>query len=240
MTGSRGPSTPIVTTSPATAATTLRDNPGGGDGAADTEVEGSEHSAPLGGLTSAKLHVRSGLSSLRLRPGGDQRELYRATFEGATPQVRLLDGRVLVQYRGISFDWRKRNAAIGLNTTIPWTFELVGGIQRVEADLRAVDVRRFDLAGGTERIQLELGQPNGEVPVRIVGGAKTIRLERPRGVPVRLRVVGSAAEATVDGVKVGRSGGASTLESPGWDRARDRIALDIVGGSKSIEIVDRA
>ena len=220
-------------------ATTLRENPGGGDGAADAEVAGSEHSAPLGGLASARLHVRSGLSSLRLRPGADERELYRAAFEGATPQVRLRDGRVLVQYRGIPFDWRKRSATLGLNTTIPWTIEAMGGIQRVEADLRTVDVRKFDLVGGTERIQIELGAPRGEVPIRIVGGAKTIRLERPRGVPVQLKVVGSTGAATVDGLKLGKRGGESTLVSPGWDRARDRISLEVVGGSKSIEIIDR-
>ena len=35
-------------------------------------------------------------------------DLYRARFDGATPQVRVRDGRVIVQYRGIPFDWRKR------------------------------------------------------------------------------------------------------------------------------------
>jgi DNA-binding MarR family transcriptional regulator len=219
-------------------ATSLRENPAG-DGPSDGTGPGSEHSAPLGGLMSAKLHVRSGLSTLRLRDGSEVRDLYRASFEGAMPQVRLRDGRVLVQYRGLPFDWRKRTATFGLNTTIPWTIEAMGGIQRVEADLRAVDVRRFDLVGGTERIQIELGAANGEVPVRIVGGASTIRLERPRGVPVRVRVVGSTGSATLDGRDLAGKGGASMLSSPGWDGARDRISLEVVGGSKSIDVVDR-
>ncbi|HLO36246.1 MAG TPA: MarR family transcriptional regulator [Candidatus Deferrimicrobium sp.] len=220
-------------------ATSLRDNPGAAEGAAGEGVTPSEHSAPLGGLTSAKLHVRSGLSSLRLRPGADPRDLYRGAFEGATPQVRLRDGRVLVQYRGIPFDWRKRNATFGLNTTIPWTIEVLGGIQRVEADLRAIDLRRFDLTGGSERFQVELGRPTGELPIRIVGGAKTVRLERPRGVAVRLKVVGSTGSATLDGVRLGKRAGESTLETPGWEASADRIALEVVGGSRSIEVVDR-
>jgi DNA-binding MarR family transcriptional regulator len=219
-------------------ATSLRENPSGGV-EADAEVGASQHAAPLGGLTTAKLHVRSGLSSLRLRGGTDPRDLYRATFEGATPQVRLRDGRVLVQYRGLPFDWRKRTATFGLNPTIPWTIEAHGGIQKVEADLRAIDVRGFELVGGTERIQVELGRPHGDVLVRVVGGAKTVRLERPRGVPVRLKVVGSAASATMDGRKLGSKGGESTVESGGWDGTPDRIALEVVGGSKSIEIVGR-
>ena len=219
--------------------TTLRENPAG-DASADGEALPSQHSAPLGGLTSARLHVRSGLSSLRLRDGTDKRELYRASFEGATPQVRLRDGRVLVQYRGIPFDWRKRTASFGLNPTIPWSIESMGGIQRVEADLRAIDVRKLDLVGGTERIQIELGRPVGDVPLRVVGGAKTIRVERPRGVPIQLKVVGSTGAATLDGMRLRGESAGSALSSRGWDGATDRYTLEVVGGSKSIEVVDRA
>ena len=219
-------------------AASLRENPASMDGVVG-DATPSEHSAPLGGLTSAKLHVRSGLSQLRLREGADARELYRASFEGAIPHVRLRDGRVLVQYRGLPFDWRKRTATFGLNPTIPWTVEVLGGIQRVEADLRAVDLRRFDLTGGTERVQLELGRPTGDVPLRIVGGAKTVRIERPRGSAIRLRVVGGSGGATIDGLRLDPRGGISTLETPGWAGAPDRYDLEVVGGSKSIDIVDR-
>jgi DNA-binding MarR family transcriptional regulator len=218
-------------------ATTLRDHAGESDGAGDAAA--SEHSAPLGGLSSAKLHVRSGLSALRLGPGPDNGELYRAAFEGATPHVRLRNGRVLVQYRGLPFDWRKRTATFGLNPTIPWTVELVGGIQKVEADLRAIDLRRFDLTGGTERIQLELGRPHGEVAIRVVGGGRSIRLERPRGVPVRLNVQGQSASVTVDGLKIGKRSGESVLETPTWSRDQDRIDVEVIGGTKTIEIVER-
>ena len=180
-------------------AATLRENPDSADGA-PTE---SENAAALGGLREARLTVRSGLSELRLRGGAEQAELYRATFQGATPQVRLRDGRVLVQYRGLPFDWRKRTATFALNTTIPWTFEIVGGVQRVEADLRAIDARRFELMGGTERIQLELGSARGQRDVRIVGGARSIRIERPAGVPVRLSVVGGSGQVHLDGTRLG-------------------------------------
>jgi hypothetical protein len=77
------------------------------------------------------------------------------------------------------------------------------------------------------------------VPIRIVGGTKTVRLERPRGVPVQLKIVGSTGSAILDGTRLGKKGGASTIESPGWGASSDRIAMEVVGGSKSIEIVDR-
>ena len=217
-------------------ATNLRDHP-------DERPEGdtvSEHSAPVGGLNSARLFVRSGLSEIRLRPGATAGELYRAEFEGATPQVRLRDGRVIVQYRGLPFDWRKRKATIGLNTTIPWDIEIFGGVGRVEADLRSVDVSRFELTGGTETIQLELGTPRAEAGVRIVGGARTIRLERPSGVPVRLSINGGSSQVQLDGRSLGAQGGRAAIGSPGWDGATERYDIEVIGGSKSIEVIARA
>lgn len=206
---------------------------------ADEMVGPAEHSAPLGGLTSARLMFRAGAQDLRLRSGRIPQELYRARFEGATPQVRVRDGRVVVHYRGMPFDWRKRAATIGLNPGIPWEVEVVGGVSRLEADLREIDLRRFELTGGSERVQLELGPAAGDVPLRIVGGAKTIRVERPAGVPVRLRVQGGTAGVEIDGTVLGAKGGDTTVEPREWAEARDRYGLEVVGGSKSIAVVGR-
>ena len=205
-----------------------------------TEPTGpSEHAAPLGGLQQARLTFRSGAEALRLRPGRSTTDLYRARFEGGTPQVRVRDGRVLVQYRGIPFDRRRRVASLELNPTIPWEVEVVGGVARVEADLRLIDLRRFDLAGGCERLQIELGQPRGEVPIDVLGGIKTARLERPAGSALRLLVQGGIGGIEFDGKSIGGTGGETTIESPGWNAARDRFGVRVIGGAKSIEISGR-
>jgi DNA-binding MarR family transcriptional regulator len=198
----------------------------------------SEHVAPLGGLTSARLTFRSGAQDLRLRAGHVPTELYRGRFDGATPQVRVRDGRVLVQYRGIPFDWRKRTATMALNPAIPWTIEVVGGISRIEADLREIALRRLEVTGGSERVQIELGQPRGDVPIQLTGGTKTIRLERPAGVPVRLRVLGNGG-VVIDDVSHGSRSGDTVIEPSGWATARERYSLEVIGGSKSISIVER-
>jgi hypothetical protein len=199
----------------------------------------SENTAPLGGLREARLTIRSGLSSLRLRSGTSPTELYRAAFQGATPQVRLRDGRVLVQYRNAPFDWRKRSAVLDLNDTIPWSVEIVGGVQKVEADMRSIDLRQFDLTGGVERLQLELGPPHADSTIRIVGGAVTVRIERPSRVPVKLTVVGGSAQVTIDGTALGGKAGKASTESRGWAGATNRYTFEVVGGSKSLEIVGR-
>jgi DNA-binding MarR family transcriptional regulator len=216
-------------------ATSLREH----HGDAENGERASEHAAPLGGLTEARLLVRSGLSELYLRPGAPAGDLYRAQFIGATPQVRLRDGRVIVQHRGVPFDWRKRKATLSLNSTVAWTIDVVGGIGRVQGDLREIDLRSFRLTGGTERVQLELGQPSGEVNVELTGGAKTIRIERPRAIPLRLRVAGGAAGIELDGRAVGAKGGVTTVDSAGWTGRGDRYAVSVVGGSKTIEVVGR-
>jgi DNA-binding MarR family transcriptional regulator len=216
-------------------ATSLREHPEEPGDAAGS----SEHTAPLGGLTDARLLVRAGLSELRLRSGAPAVDLYRARFEGPTPQVRLRDGRVIVQYRGAPFDWRKRKAAIELNASIPWSLEIVGGVERVDADLRDVALRRFQLTGGTQRIELALGTPTDEVQVQVVGGASAIRVDRPRDVPVRLRVSGGSGRIEVDGRALSQRGGEIALDSAGWTGRGARYAIEIVGGSKSIEISSR-
>ena len=216
-------------------ASNLRDHPEAPGAAVPT----SEHSAPLGGLTEARLLVRAGLSELRLRPGAPAADLYRARFEGPTPQVRLRDGRVIVQYRGAPFDWRKRQASLELNATIPWSLEIVGGIERVDADLRDVALGRFTLTGGTKRVELGLGTPSDEVHVQLVGGSSSIKIERPPHVPVRLRVSGGSGRIEVDGQALSQRGGEIALDTEGWTGRGGRYAIEIVGGSKRIEVTAR-
>ena len=79
----------------------------------------------------------------------------------------------------------------GAQPAIPWAIEVVGGINRVEADLIELDLHRFELTGGSERIQLEVGRPHGEVPVRIDRRRQDRSASSgPSGVPVRLAISG--------------------------------------------------
>jgi DNA-binding MarR family transcriptional regulator len=219
-----------------TESTRLRSSP---EGHPSEPTSPAEHAAPLGGLTQARLTFRSGAQELRLGSGRSTSDLYRARFEGATPHVRVRDGRVLVQYRELPFDWRKRVATMTLNTGIPWDIEIVGGVVHLEADLREVKLRRFELTGGSERTQLELGQPTSEVPIQIVGEIKTLRLERPAGAALSLLVQGGAGRIEFDEKAVGAKGGESTVMSPGWSTATDRFVVTVIGGARTIDIVRR-
>jgi hypothetical protein len=51
--------------------------------------------------------------------------------------------------------------------------------------------------------------------------------------------VGGSGRVELDGQTVGRKGGETTIESAGWSDRVNRFSIDVVGGSKSIEIVGR-
>jgi DNA-binding MarR family transcriptional regulator len=217
-------------------ATALREDPGDGSGPA------TEHAAPLGGLAAARLLFRSGANHLTLHGGVPSDELYRAAFEGPIPQVRLRDGTVTVQYkgRGKPWDWRTRRADFALNPALPWTIEVIGGANTLTGDLSTLDVRSFDLTGGLDGLRLSFGRPVGTVPIRLLGGASTLRMDRPAGIPVRLTVAGGAGGIELDRQKTGGMAGHTVLESTGVAGATDLFAVEIAGGVGRVQITETA
>lgn len=213
----------------------LRESPAGTS--PDAPLRG-DHAAPIGGLTRARLAFRSGASELTLRGATDLAELYRASFEGAVPQVRVREGTVSIQYRGTPFDWRKRSADITLNATIPWDVEIHGGASNVVGRLLDVDLRSFEFTGGSNRLDLSLGSARGVVPVRLTGGSSETRIERPAGVGIRLILRGGAGRVDFDAQRLSGTAGATTLESAGI--GRDHFAVEVTGGVGRIEVREKS
>ena len=213
-------------------ATALRETPLGEEGMT------AQHAAPLGGLEQARLLFRSGANELVLRGASGLADLYQATFDGPVPKVRLRDGVVTVQYqgRGMPWDWRKRNADLTLNASIPWDLEINGGANKLQGDLERVAIRSFEMTGGVDRFRLGLGQPDGEVTIRVNGGVNQFRIERPAGVPVQLRLSGGAGGIELDRQRLGAVGGNTVLESAGSSKASDRYTIDINGGASRIVV----
>lgn len=198
----------------------------------------AEHAAPLGGLQRARLLFRSGTSGLDLDAEPDIGELYRARFEGAVPQVRVREGTVSVQYRGL-LDWRRRSATMTVNSSIPWDVEIQGGSSKLNADLENLDLRSFTLNGGANQIRVHLGRPKGTVALRLIGGASDLRVDRPAGVAVRASVVGGISRLEFDGRKQGAHGGVVSVESAGFATAVDRYSIELVGGASQVVIAER-
>jgi DNA-binding MarR family transcriptional regulator len=214
-------------------ATALRDQSSEGDGASP-----SEHIAPVGGLTSARLLFRSGANELIVRASSQFDDLYRASFDGPVPQVRLRDGVVTIAYKGYGkpWDWRKRNAEVMLNDSLTWSVEVVGGANKLNGEFGSLDLRAFDLTGGVDGLRLSLGRPTGVVPVRLIGGANKVRIDRPVGVPVRLKVIGGSAGIDLDRQRLGATGGPILLESSDAAGAVDLFEVEITGGVARVQV----
>src|SRR4029077_8264575 len=105
---------------------------------------------------------------------------------------------------------------------------------------RSVVLRAFEVAGGVDQMRLTLGRPTGVVPIRLVGGANHVRMERPRGAQVQLRLSGGTAGVEFDGQKLGATGGPSLLESTGAGQSADRYSIEVVGGVNRISVVEVA
>jgi DNA-binding MarR family transcriptional regulator len=209
--------------------------------AVDTELEARahlEHSAPIAGLTSARLVFRSGASEVSLRGAAGLDQLYRARFEGAAPRVNVRDGTVSIQYRGLPFDWRKRSADVALNATLPWSVEVKGGANKLSGSFDGLDLRSFDLIGGASDVSLALGRPTSEVPIRIVGGMDRTRISRPAGVGVRLQVRGGMARIDLDGRRIAAIAGPLD-EALGDTKTSDRYLVQITGGASRLELSER-
>jgi DNA-binding MarR family transcriptional regulator len=213
-------------------ANALRDTP-------DQTASTSEYSAPIGGLRAARLSFKSGSHELLLRGSTEIEDLYRAKFDGPVPQVRLRDGVVSIQYKGRwLWDWHERRADVALNAGVPWDIEVVGGAGKFQGKLSSVDLRSLEVTGGLDQVRLTLGQPSGDVPIRLTGGGSQFRFERPAGVPVRLKLSGGAARIDFDDQRLGGTGGHTVLESSGAADASDRYQIEITGGASRIIVTE--
>jgi DNA-binding MarR family transcriptional regulator len=196
-----------------------------------------EQAAPLGGATLGRLEFASGAARLALRVDPDSADLYRARFEGTVPTVRVTRGTVRIAYpRFRPFDWRRQAAEVTLSGRIPWEIALLGGVSRLEADLRGTSLRSFDVTGGASDVDVRLPEPVGTVAVTITGGASKVRFRRPPRVPARFSVKGGASQVVFDRQRLGAVGGGFQLESPDLAAGRDRYEFEVTGGASKISV----
>ena len=210
--------------------------------------------APLGATTSGRLVFISGAPNLTIRSDRNIAELYRARFSGPIPKVRVRDGTVTVRYGRFSwFEWRGRIAGqmidasahwrddrgdIALNTSVPWTIEVRGGVSRISADLRGLDLAGFEVAGGVSRIDLNLPAPRALARIQIRGGANDVAVHRPADVACRLRLQGGVNKVTFDGQAV-RKGGEIELETKEFEPGGPGYEIELTGGANRLAVDTR-
>ena len=185
------------------------------------------------------LELKRGGTYITIRAGGSH-ALCRARFWGATPRADARGGRVSIEYPRLSlaglFRHPAHRAEIELSPTLPWSIAVQGGLGDSSLDLRGLELRTFQLAGGASVLRLMLPIARGTVRVRIEGGATKLTLLRPRGVAAVLRILGGGSRLAFDGERYGSIGGETRLETANADSIQDRYDIEIAGGASELTI----
>ena len=211
-----------------------------GDAAGGASAAGAppQASAALSGATTGRLEFTRGAARVDIRGDASLADLYRAQFEGPPPDVSVHGGTVTIQQRRrfLPFDWRSQSSAVTLNASIPWSVSLKGGMWKLAADLRALQLTMLQVSGGASDIEIWLPAPTGVVGVTLSGGASKVVVHRPPGAALRAVVSGGASQLAFDEQRLGAVGGRQRLETPGFADAADRYELRFSGGASQLLI----
>ena len=156
--------------------------------------------APVGGLDRSKLLFRGGVNEVLSPAPTTIDDLYRAHFEGQVPQVRLRDGvgHGPVQATLELVVARPAFRLHAQRADLPWDIEVAGGSRTASRpSSRRSTSGRSSIDGGANQLRLTLGRPKGDVPIRL-SSSNQIRIERPAGTAIRLRVAGGVANMEFD------------------------------------------
>jgi hypothetical protein len=198
-----------------------------------TARSAEELGAPLGSVDMGRLVFARGAAHLTIGVDASMKDLYWARFEGKVPEVRVDRGTVTVKYRP---SLHRTRGEIILSGRVPWAINARMGMSDVVADLQDLELTGLEISGGTSRLEVKLPRPKAAVRVRIGGGASSIELIRPAGVPVRVRIGGGASRLAIDDVRVGAGGGRTDWRSPDYDLVEGRYDIEIGAGASKVTV----
>ena len=195
----------------------------------------SMNAAALG--QQARMVVATSSSRLDFQGASLPGELIRAHFVGPAPDIRTSGGQVTIRYRRRLLDVKGRSAKLALNAELPWSIEVSGGLTDLDGDLRSIHLAGLSVRGGADHVRLRLPAPDGPIRLDIVGGASSVRLERPRGVPVALRARGGVSHVRFDDQQIRSATGSLDIRSDDFNGTGDRYEIAFAGGASRLEVV---
>lgn len=184
----------------------------------------------------ATLQFVGGVANLFVSVDPTLTERYAARFEGPQPEVTELGDEVTIRYHGGPFTWGHTEAHVRLHPGLVWTLRVRGGASRADIDVRDLDLRALEVTGGVSRMDLALGELHGTVSVRVFGGVSRVDITRPAAVPARLEINGGASRLAMDDQLLGAIGGATRLQTGGFESARDRLQVEVRGGASRLSV----
>jgi len=106
----------------------------------------------------------------------------------------------------------------------------------VQADLRGLRLGGASISGGARDVEVLLPKPTRPVAVRVGGGARSLRLLRPSGVPIRLHIGGGSSKLQFDEQAFGAIGGGVRLQSDAFEGTSASYDIRVVGGASRLTV----
>jgi class 3 adenylate cyclase len=193
--------------------------------------------SPIGAARSWRLRlIRAGNLTIAADPSLP--DLFRTRFEGAPPKVRARDGVVAIEYgpRFRPADWGRQAAEVTLNPSVRWRIEAPRGLERLRADLSAVQLLGIEVQHATRDVTVTLARPPGPVLLLFAGGASDVTIHRPAGTAARLRVAGGASRLAFDDQTFKAVAGEAVWSTSDFDQASDRYQIDFLHGVRDVVV----
>lgn len=162
----------------------------------------------LADATTGELRISGGAANLTIAGTGKPDQLYHAHFQRLIPTVTDENGTVTVRYKRrlhpLASDQGERT--IELSAHVPWNVHVHDAAADITATLTALTLTSLSFDSGVADTALDLPAPLGAVAIRIDGPVHNLRLRRPAGVPVGVRIGGGANHIHIDGEELGAIG----------------------------------
>jgi hypothetical protein len=168
-------------------------------------------------------------------------DLYKAVinYSGQAPRVDLNKdtGELHISQEGGFGFFGNRHLAVDLhlNPAVGWSFSFNTGAANATLKLAPITVGSIEMNAGSSRVDITLGPPKGLVPIRVNGGALTVRVHRPKGTQASAQVSGGAVNLTGDGNRRGAIGNAR-WQSDGFSGAADFYDIEVNGGACTVTV----
>lgn len=198
---------------------------------------------PAVGLQAANVRVQIGTGDLHLATLNGAENLVEADITYDASRTRLDnqmeaaggEGHVLLKAMhpgmmpGVS---RADNWSVRLNPRVPTRLDVVGGVNKMDLDLQGLTLTRLNVKVGVGEARVVLADKSN-YQASIDGGVGVLRVEIPSEIEARIRVDGGLGSVKMD-PRFHPDGRYYVTE--GYDRAEQRVELNINGGIGSIMI----
>lgn len=189
-------------------------------------------------LTTGRFDLVTGVTELTVRTAdlnGENFEVTTPKDSGLDVDTSFADGSLKVSARPDGSEKGSGRVDVLLSKDVVWRLRMTGGVEKASFDMGGGTVSDIDLIGGAQRIDIDLGDLDGTLPILMAGGVNKWRISTSREVPVEIAFTSGAGDVTVYGRQKGGVGEGLTIKAGDID-ATPGLDIDAEAGLGSLEI----